>query len=1002
MKFPPRRTLPWLVLLGGGVLSCLAFAMVRSIERKSIRLEFSRRCQVLTSVIETAVREHEDSLYSLRNQFHYSTNLTRAEFAGIAEDLVHRHEGIHALEWVRRVPHQQRSAVEDAVRAEGFPDFQFTNRAGGPKLKRASDHPEYFPVIYVHPFTANRAALGFDLASGVTWPDMEQSARDNALIVSGRLPLITDGSSMDWGYILSLPVYSLPIPNEPAQRSQALLGYVLGIYRLSELVEGALARFEPQGMEMLLVDRIAPPEQRILHFHVSRLRSVPVPPPTVEVMKADPFAQTLSLRVAGRPWDLLFRPAPEWLRAESTIQPLVTLVTGLVVTLLIAASLQASSLQAETVRRLVFERTAQLRESEARFQAVMDQSPTLIFMKDLEGRYQLFNQRLEEFWGLKAVDIKNRTDFELFPPAKAEAFRTDDQRVLSTGQSIRFEDTIESHGRKTTWIIQKFPLLNADGQPYAVCGICTDITDRKLAELELQEGRRQLSNLISQLPGVAFRCRFDENLSMLLASEGMLALTGYSAEEFTSGRIHLAALTVDADRRLVRGVVGAALAERRSFETEYRVRHRDGLEKWVLVRGQPFYEETGALRFIEGLAIDVTALKQAETERIAFERNLQETQKLESLGVLAGGIAHDFNNLLTAILGNASLMRYAQRLEPTGIGLVEQIETAARRAADLCSQMLAYAGKGKLSSGSIDLSHVVRDTTSLLRVSVGKNCRLDLQLAESLPAVLGDVTQLRQIVMNLVINGADAIGERAAGQITVTTFARELDAAFLRTALLKPKLPPGLYVGLEVRDNGCGMAPETIARIFEPFFTTKFAGRGLGLSAVLGIVQSHHGALFVESAPNQGAAFRLFLPAMKGMTDGPALRPPAPAAPTLRGTILVADDEASVRTMLGHMIQHHGATALLAGSGEQALEIYDRDCDRIDLILLDLTMPGLSGEQILARLRQLGARQKIILMSGHSEEEIMKRCAELGAVDFIHKPFEMPAVVAKLQSLLPS
>jgi PAS domain S-box-containing protein len=692
---------------------------------------------------------------------------------------------------------------------------------------------------------------------------------------------------------------------------------------------------------------------------------------------------------------------PAWEQRQRTTQPALILVAGLAVTVLLVLFTISLLQRTDRVEREVTVRTAQLRDSEARLQSILDHSPACIFVKDLAGGYVLFNQQFEKLCPRPNTAIKGCTDRDFFPSAQAEAYLANDRQVLAAGRPMVFEETGVMDGRPFTCLVHKFPLRNAEGELYALCGIATDITERKQAELELQEKRRQLGNLISQLPGASFRCLFDENLTMLFASEGMLQLTGYPAEDFISGRIHLASLTVPADRPAVRTTVATALNERRSFEIEYRIIHREHREKWVLVRGQPFYDEAGALRFIEGLAIDVTALKKAEAEKIAFERNILETQKLESLGVLAGGIAHDFNNLLTAILGNASLMRYAlPQTDSSSHTHLEQIENAARRAADLCSQMLAYAGKGRLSSGRIDLSRLVTDTTSLLGVSIGKNCELALQLADSLPPVLGDATQLRQIVMNLVINGSDAIGERTGGKITLTTFTRHADSALFRSALHQPKLEPGLYVGLEVTDNGCGMMPETIARIFEPFYTTKFSGRGLGLSAVLGIIQSHHGALFLESQPNHGSTFRLLLPAAVGVALENA-KPNGVSLPqALQGTILVADDEEAVRSMVGKVLCKHGASVLLAADGRQALEVYRQQQDQIDLILLDLTMPGLSGEEILLQLQQLKARQKIIIMSGYGEEETMQRCAELGVVGFISKPFELQAVVAKLQSHL--
>ena len=423
----------------------------------------------------------------------------------------------------------------------------------------------------------------------------------------------------------------------------------------------------------------------------------------------------------------------------------------------------------------------------------------------------------------------------------------------------------------------------------------------------------------------------------------------------------------------------------------------------MLVRGNPIFANDGSLRFLEGLAIDVSALKEAEVEKLAIERKMLEAQKLESLGVLAGGIAHDFNNILTAVLAHAEMAHAT--LGPTDpvVPHLQQIEQAARRAADLCQQMLAYAGKGRLSVEPVDFSQLVRATASLLEISTAKNCRLDLQLATALPPVLADLTQLRQIVMNLVINAADAIGTRPDGCITVTTFSCHADTAELARALHQPVLPSGPYTGLEVRDNGAGMTPETLQRIFEPFFTTKFSGRGLGLSAVLGIVQSHRGALFVESDVGVGSTFRLLLPAAEATVPTPpvdkAARPQS--RQKIAGTFLVVDDEESVRNVTAAVLRMHGATVLEAPDGNEALRLCAETPGPIDLILLDLTMPGISGEETLRRLRMLSRPHRVLVMSGYSEQETAKRCADLGTVGFLHKPFDLDELLDKIRSLMP-
>ncbi len=519
---------------------------------------------------------------------------------------------------------------------------------------------------------------------------------------------------------------------------------------------------------------------------------------------------------------------------------------------------------------------------------------------------------------------------------------------------------------------------------------------------ELTESRRQLAGLLADMPGMAYRCQSTAPYIATFFSDGVVGLTGYPATDFLSGKRSFGDLIDPNDRIASNRHIDTALASREPYEIEYRLRHRDGRWRHLSDRGRGIFDAEGKPRFLEGLVVDATARKEAEERTREFDRQLLETQKLESLGVLAGGIAHDFNNILTAVLGNASLARGQLPPSSGAAPMLQQIEVAARRAADLCSQMLAYAGKGSLSSGLIDLSALVRETTALLEVSINKGVRLHLQLPTLLPPVNADGTQLRQIVMNLVINASEAIGERP-GAITVTTFARAVTANELLDAVQRPDLPSGFYVGLEVHDSGAGISPETLARIFEPFFTTKFSGRGLGLSAVLGIVRSHGGALFVESQPGQGSIFRLLLPAaptgpQAALPEKPSIPVKAgPGGPLLEATVLIVDDEATVREVSSLALRGAGFEVLAAADGFEALRMCREHSGRIDLILLDLTMPGLSGEETFRRLRAQGAQQKIVLMSGYSSHDAMHRLLQAGATDFIPKPCEMNDLVGRVR-----
>ena len=386
---------------------------------------------------------------------------------------------------------------------------------------------------------------------------------------------------------------------------------------------------------------------------------------------------------------------------------------------------------------------------------------------------------------------------------------------------------------------------------------------------------------------------------------------------------------------------------------------------------------------------DITGRKWAEDRRLQLERQMQQTQKLESLGVLAGGIAHDFNNLLAIILGNASLALDELPSASPARDSLRAIEETSLRAAELCRQMLAYSGKGRFVIENIRLGELIGDMVSLLKASISKKATLNLNLKASPMPLRGDPSQIRQVVMNLVTNASEALGEHS-GLITLSAGVMECSRDDLGDACLDEPLAEGLYVWLKIADTGCGMDPETQRRIFEPFFTTKFTGRGLGLSAVLGIVRGHKGALKVESAPGQGTTFTVFFPVAREEKSpmghgGVAIPDHWQGA----GTILLVDDEESVRIMGVRMLERLGFQVLTAVDGHETLEVYRARRDKIVLVLLDLTMPDLDGDEIFRELRQIDAKARVVLSSGFTQSEIAPRFAGRGLSGFLQKPYTL-------------
>lgn len=426
------------------------------------------------------------------------------------------------------------------------------------------------------------------------------------------------------------------------------------------------------------------------------------------------------------------------------------------------------------------------------------------------------------------------------------------------------------------------------------------------------------------------------------------------------------------------------------FTTEVRLRRHDGEFRWLVINGAPHFSPVGKFLGFIGSCIDLTDIKKTE-------ERLRHVAKLESLGILAGGIAHDFNNLLTGILGHAHLLMDDLDAEDPRLPLVRNVIQAGDAAAQLTRQMLAYSGRGRFIIEAVDLSSLLHDSRALIEASIPRAVRISYQLDPELPRVDADPGQLQQIVMNLIINAGEA-AEDTQGTVSVKTYRREVRDGSLETNLTSESLSQGIYAVLEVSDDGHGMDGQTRAKIFDPFFTTKFTGRGLGLAAVLGIVRGHKGAIQLMSEPGVGSTFRVLLPESEIHARlEPVLDETFPGRGT--GTVLVVDDVPLVLSTVQLTLQRAGFSVITAPHGQSALDILRRSPQRVDLVLLDMTMPVLGGEQTLLQIKEIREDLPVVGMSGFSEVEALRRFGE--RLDgFIQKPFPAAHLLRVIWSAL--
>ena len=703
-------------------------------------------------------------------------------------------------------------------------------------------------------------------------------------------------------------------------------------------------------------------------------------------MQGDPNQPASALRVQMRTaGDVVVLEQPSWWTTQHLLELLgagaviLLATTGWVVLLR-----QRVREQTEEIRRKAERETA----LEARYRELFDHANDIVFAQDFDGRMTSLNPAGERIFGYKLADIGDLNLASVLPPDQlARAKEMIDLKIKQGGRTEYELEAVTRDGRRIPLEISSWLVRQGD-KPVGIQGIARDISERRRAEHLLREREEHFRSLIEN--AIDLICTVREDGAITFISPSTERMLGYPSAEMLGKNAF--DLIHPEERDLLRRALQRA-AQRPAVPNNevVRFRHQDG--GWRVLEGAGRFlsvDAEGRKHFVVNLH-DVTEHKRLEDQ-------LRQAQKMEAVGQLAGGVAHDFNNILAAILMNLGLVQSEHALPPGLAASLQEIEAEATRAANLTRQLLLFSRRQVMQLKPLDLNAVLDNLLKMLRRLLGENITLEFHAKTCLPSIEADAVMMEQVVMNLSVNARDAMPQ--GGRLTLSTglaeFARE-------AARVNTEARPGRYVCLTVADTGCGMDEATLKRMFEPFFTTKDVGKGtgLGLATVYGIVKQHQGWTDVASTPGQGTTFRVFLPALTDRAPADSAGPPH--LPTEKGheTILLVEDEPSVRKLVGICLRRNGYQVLEAAKGTEALDLWQEHRQKVDLLFSDMVMPeGMTGLELAQRLRLEKPDLKVVISSGYNVEMLSQNAPANQRVTYLSKPYQLATLASEVRQCL--
>ncbi len=649
-------------------------------------------------------------------------------------------------------------------------------------------------------------------------------------------------------------------------------------------------------------------------------------------------------------------------------------------------------------------REKEILDKEDNLRIILDSISDGVVAADTSGTILRMNPVAENLcgWKQQSASGKNISDVLVLldPSSHEKVDLSRDLSAFSSGHELPGVPVnrilVNRSGRQLRITYLCASMRGSDDVLLGAVWVVRDVSRQHQMEKALAESQTRFQMLVSNVPGAVFRYWVGNGHNhVLFVSDAIETVSGYRPSEFGSSADHLVRdlrdLVIPEDRIAVKDVLRNCTTERTEYELEYRITHKDGSIRHIYERGRVVPASGKDDVFLDGVMIDMS-------EKVAIAGQLRHAQKMDSLGQLAGGVAHDFNNMLGGVLGYAELLTHKLEGQPDLRHFALQICRAAERSAELIAKLLAFSRKGEAKKDPLGLHDVINEALAILERSIDKRIRIETKFMAYLTTIVGDASQLQNAILNLGVNARDAMPD--GGLISIKTENVNLGPRYCKRSPFK--LIPGSYVCVTVQDTGTGIPPELINKIFEPFFTTKEEGKGtgLGLAAIYGTVVDHKGAITVYSECGKGTAFHLYLPvegvyeqsdtAVEVVTSG------------RRGCVLLVDDEDIVREMGQEMLSDAGHEVLVAGDGIDAVESYRKNSDRIDVVILDVVMPRMNGEDCFHQLRQINPSVRVIMASGFTGNVVINKLLDEGVCAFIKKPFRQGELLQTLSDALES